>query len=95
MFIIFGHGSNNKNWLTVHGDHVYVQWSYFHVFWLPIAYSVQWFMRRAGQAVHERVSYREIKETIPENTPRLGYFRRYGLLVVIGTIWLWGAMAGW
>lgn len=82
--IFFGWGKKSDAWKINDEKHLMVSWSYFHIFWCPLAFSVQWHLIGDKRSEDITISYEKVKEMFPNNTPSLNIWRRYGLLLVIG-----------
>jgi hypothetical protein len=102
--IFFGWGKKQKHWKTLDGKYLVVSWSYFHIFWCPIAFKIKWHLiaedkenshghintlseedKITAHIILEdcTISYDKVKEIIPEKTPDLSVWERYGLGIII------------
>lgn len=80
----FGWGKKSKAWEIGDEMHLVVSWSYFDIFWCPIAFGVQWHLVGDKRSEDATISYEKVKELFPTNTPSLNIWQKYGLLLVIG-----------
>lgn len=87
--IFFGWGKKQKYWKTHGGKYLVVSWSYFHIFWCPIALKIKWHLIEDEKInvhviVEDRtISPEKVKEIFPEQTPELSVWERYGLVILI------------
>lgn len=84
MFLFFGWGSKHKSWSLEDGNHLMVTWSYFHLFFIPVAFNKEWHLLGNNRDEDKIISYHQVKEMFPEETPKLNKFNEFGLLYVIG-----------
>lgn len=90
--IFFGWGKKQKYWKMPDGKYLVVTWSYFHIFWCPIAFKIKWHLIEDEKIdVHVIVENRVIssekaKEISGENMPDLNIWERYGLAILIAGI---------
>lgn len=81
--IFFGWGRKSKRWHFRDG-YLVVVWSYWHIFFCPCAYDIRWHVEGENRSEDHWISEAMIKEIIPENTPDIGKWDRYGMLYVLG-----------
>lgn len=87
--IFFGWGKKQKSWKTPDGKYLVVTWSFFHIFWCPIAFKIKWHLIEDDKIdvhviVEDRIiSSEKVKEIFPKQTPDLSIWERYGLIIII------------
>src|SRR3989344_7357786 len=87
--IFFGWGKKQKKWKTPDGKYLVVTWSYFHIFWCPIAFKIKCHLIEDDKIdvhviVEDRtISSEKVKEIFSEQTPDLSIWERYGLIIII------------
>lgn len=84
--IFWGWGRKNKSWTIGEGLLLMVTWSYFDIFFMPIAFNKQWHILSNNRDEDKVISYEDVKKLIPDNTPTIGYFYEYGLLIAVGIL---------
>lgn len=84
--IFWGWGRKNKTWNLGEGLYLMATWSYFDIFFMPIAFDKKWHILSNNRDEDKIISYEEVKKLIPENTPTIGYFYEYGLLIAAGIL---------
>lgn len=85
MFIIFGWGRKSRSWVIRGGKTVLATWPYVSLFFCPLALDITWTVYGDPRSFERVVSYEEIKELAPANTPQLGVWERFGLLFLVVT----------
>jgi hypothetical protein len=53
-------------------------------FVFPIAFGEKWYVMGENRSDDRQLSYAQVKELVPENTPKLGLWTKWGLLLTIG-----------
>lgn len=76
----FGSGTKHKVWKINKTKNLMATWSYFHIFFFPIAFNIRWHIIGDSLAIEKTISYEEVKRLIPINTPEISLWNRYGLL---------------
>lgn len=80
------------------GKFLVATWRYFHVFWIfPIAGKIQWFIISDKRSEDIEIPYEKVQQLIPNETPKVNVWDRFGLLIVIGIAIAWsilGSLAG-
>lgn len=86
--IFWGWGSKSKSWSLGEGLFIVVTWSYFDIFFMPIAFNKKWHLLTNNRSEDKVISYEEVKKLIPENTPKIGIFYEYGLPIAFVSIFV-------
>lgn len=101
--IFFGWGEQRKTWKLAGDKLLVATWSHFNLFWCPIAFNIKWHLIEEVEdeikmSAHilcgdYEIPYEKVREVVPEQTPDLDIWQRYGLvLVIVGiailNIWL-------
>lgn len=81
--MLFGWGKKTKIWGIDENSHLLAVWNYFHIFWCPIAYNVQWHLIGDKRSEDQVISYEKVKELFPNETPELNLWQKYGLIFLI------------
>jgi hypothetical protein len=92
--LFFGWGRRNLTWTLDSGKHLVASWSYFHFFFFPLAFKTTWHLIGDSRAEDSIIDYNEVKKLVPINTPTIGFWNRFGLLIGIGVLCLIGIVNG-
>lgn len=92
--ILFGWGRKKKSWSLGDGRTILATWGYFSIFFCPIAGKVAWHILGENRSEDEIISYEKVQALIPEGTPSIGVWSRFGLLIAIGLLMLSGLIFG-
>ena len=82
--MFFGWGNKSKQWALGDGRILLLTWSYFSVLFCPVSSNTAWHVLSDSRSEDRLVSYAEVCEMIPEDTPKMSIWSRYGLWIVGG-----------
>ncbi len=85
--VFFGWGSKNKQW-SFEDKTLLCQWSYFHIFFCPVAFNKQWYILADARSEDRKLSKDEASK-ISKQYP-IGIFNQWGLFIAIGILWIIG-----
>lgn len=86
--LFFGWGTNQKYWPLSNGKKVMASWSYFSLFFSPLAYNIKWILVGDNRQEDQLITYDKVKELFPIDTPRLNLWQRYGLVILLLGFWV-------
>lgn len=86
MFFFWGWGENAKHWEYTAHQVIVVTWNYFHIFFFPVAFNVQWHVMGENRSEDQKISYEKVRELVPTDTPALNVWHRYGLLIGLAVL---------
>lgn len=84
--IFIGWGKKSKKWTVGPNQQIVAVWSFFHILWCPMAIFTTWYLYQNGQNESMVMSYKQVKEIYPINTPKLNQWQRFGLIWTIVVI---------
>jgi len=85
----WGWGNNSKQWQ--YGDKfIVVTWTYFHLFFFPIGFNIKWHLMGDSRSEDQVIPYSKVQELLPNETPKLNIWHRYGLLLGIAALFIIG-----
>ena len=82
----FGWGKNNRQWIINEELILMATWSYIDIFFFPVAFNIKWHLLGNNRLEDKIITYEKVKELIPENTPKISIWHRYGLIIGIAII---------
>jgi hypothetical protein len=89
----YGWGRNSKTWELVNKlpyTWVVCQYTYFNIFFIfQIALSRKWIIGGENRSDDKVITYYELKNILPENTPKLNPWESYGMLITFSLLVLW------
>jgi len=91
--IFFGWGKKTRTWPIDEERTLVAVWRYFDIFWLfPIAGSIHWYIVTDNRSEDTEINYERVRQYFPTNTPKVGIWWRFGLLIMIAIFVAWGAI---
>jgi len=82
--MFWGWGTKSKQWDLGDGRILMLSWSYFSLLFCPVSSNTQWFILSDSRSQDRRIGYGEVQALIPENTPTMSLWSRFGLWIVGG-----------
>ena len=86
LMIFFGWGKKSKEWELSDGTSLLCAWSYFHIFWLPVALRRKWYKVGKLRGDEERLTIEQVKALFGGKLPSIGIWNRFGLLFIVGAL---------
>ena len=86
--LFFGWGTKIKSWVVDNEHQLVAHWSYFSIFFCPIAFGITWHIRGDSRLEDKMISHNDVKRMFPVATPDIGMWNRCGLLIIIGGLFL-------
>lgn len=81
--MFFGYGTRSQKFPLDDQKIIVATWNYFHICLCPAAGKIRWYIIGNNRSEDKEISYDEVKQLIPINSPSINIWNKYGLYFVV------------